>query len=178
MIELYTERLKIRTLDARDLDNFLLVHQDPDLNKFVRSLDDIPLLKQKFTERLAPWEFASGDWLTLVIEEVHSGTFIGFTGFYANKPELKQVEVGYMLVSSAHGQGYASESLEAVIDWACLQFDVHKFVGVCAKDNLASGRVLEKCGFQLEGILRHNMKIDSQWIDDSYYGLLAAERAQ
>ncbi|WP_028773529.1 GNAT family N-acetyltransferase [Shewanella waksmanii] len=178
MIELYTDRLKIRSLDAQDWDDFLLVHQDPVVNKFVRRPDSLPELQDKFCQRLAPWEFDSGNWLMLVIEEVHSGNFVGFTGFYANKPELGHVEVGYMLSPRMQGKGYASESLEAVVDWACLQFAVHKFVGVCAKDNLASSKVLEKCGFQLEGVLRDNIRLDDAWVDDCYYGLLASERAQ
>lgn len=82
-----------------------------------------------------------------------------------------------MLSSAGQGQGYATESLAALIDWACLSVNVHKFIGICANENKASARVLEKVGFKLEGVFRHNVKIAERWIDDSIYGLLSEERS-
>ncbi|MCG9696262.1 GNAT family N-acetyltransferase [Shewanella sp. Isolate11] len=177
MLELYSERLKIRTLQPEDWPLFLSIQQDPQLNQFVRAPDSLEVNRAKFDSRLQPWQFESGEWLTLTIEEISTGQAVGFTGFYASNLALAQVEVGYMLGQDGQGKGYATESLSAVIDWACLAFQVHKFIGVCAQGNKASQRVLEKCGFQLEGVLRHNYKLAQQWVDDCYYGLLAHERS-
>lgn len=176
MLELYTDRLKIRSLQREDWQVYLSIHQDPSVNQFVRRPDSVEVIADKFASRLTPWVFESGDWLTLTIEELTTGQIVGFTGLYASNVTLAHAEVGYMLSPVSHGKGYATESLNAVIDWGCLQYQIHKFVGVCVKDNRASARVLEKCAFQLEGILRHNYKLDDLWVDDCYYGLLASER--
>ncbi|QYJ87440.1 GNAT family N-acetyltransferase [Shewanella mesophila] len=178
MLELYTNRLKIRSLHRGDWQNFLSVHQDRAQNQYVRVPDGLEVLTNKFEQRLRPWRYESGDWLTLVIEEISTGEFIGFTGLYSVDLSLGQVEVGYMLAAKGQGKGYATESLQGVIDWACLSLEVHKFIGLCAEQNLASARVLEKCGFIHEGTLRHNYLLDDCWIDDRYYGLLASERQQ
>ncbi|QYK02657.1 GNAT family N-acetyltransferase [Shewanella psychrotolerans] len=177
MLELYTDRLKIRSLQQEDWQSFLSVHQDPRQNQYVRVPDGLEVLTDKFEQRLRPWRYESGDWLTLVIEEISTGEFIGFTGLYSVDLSLGQVEVGYMLAATGQGKGYGTESLKGVIDWACLSFDVHKFIGLCADQNQASIRVLEKCGFTHEGTLRHNYLLDGRWIDDRYYGLLASERS-
>ncbi len=176
MLELYTDRLKIRTIKLEDWSLYLSILQDPQLNQFVRDSESLEAIKDKFAARLKPWLFESCEWLTLTIEELATGQPIGFTGLYAKDLVLAQAEVGYMLSQSAQGKGYATESLQAVIDWACLAFQVHKFIGVCAQENKRSQRVLVKCGFQLEGCLRHNYKLNDQWVDDCYYGLLAYER--
>ncbi len=152
MLELYSDRLKLRSLRRDDWENFLQIHQDPIINQFVRRPDEESVILEKFEHRLVPWHYESGDWLTLVVEEVASGKFVGYSGLYCSNAESGHAEVGYMLSSSCHGKGYATESLKAVIDWACLSFKVHKFIGLCAKENIASARVLEKNGFQLEGI--------------------------
>lgn len=178
MLELYTDRLKIRSLQRDDWQDFLSIHRDPELNRFVRQPESVALLNDKFQQRLAPWIYESGDWLTLVIETIASGEFIGFTGLHLVDLELGQVEVGYMLATKGQGKGYATESLQAVIDWACISLDVHKFIGCCAVQNLASAKVLEKCGFVHEGTLRDNFLLDGRWIDDRYYGLIASERPQ
>lgn len=157
---------------------FLQVQQDPIINQFVRDPDSEAVLREKFEHRLSPWTFDSGAWLTLTIEEIGSNRFIGFTGLYCSSLNLVHAKVGYMLSLAGQGQGYATESLNAVIDWACLTFNVYKFVGTCACVNLASVRVLEKVGIKLEGVLRDNVNIGERWIDDSTYGLVSEERSQ
>ncbi|MGL4614773.1 MAG: GNAT family N-acetyltransferase [Shewanella sp.] len=176
MLELYTDRLKLRTMNDGDWDSFYALHRDPEINQYVRTPESQEVIRNKFIQRSATWFFDSGDWLTLVVETLDHAEFVGLTGLYCQSVAEQRAEVGYMLAKSAQGKGYATESLQAVIDWASLSFNVHKFVGHCAKDNLASARVLRKCGFQLEGILRQQFNIGDQWLDECAYGLLAAER--
>lgn len=176
MLELYTDRLRIRSLQDHDWENFLALHLDPDINRYVRIPEPVEVIHQKFEQRAKTWSYTSGDWLTLVIESLETDEFIGLTGFHCQHLEEQRAEVGYLLAHASHGKGYATESLQAVIDWACLSLQVHKFVGYCAKDNIASARVMEKCGFQLEGVFRQQFKIGDLWLDECAYGLLADER--
>ncbi|MGI1945743.1 GNAT family N-acetyltransferase [Shewanella sp. MF08487] len=176
MLELYTDRLKLRSLHASDWEHFYALNSDPKINRFVRVPESQDALRCKFEQRANTWSYDSGDWLTLVIETVDTGQFVGLTGLYCQHLEEQRAEVGYLLAADCHGKGYATEGLTAVIDWACLSFNVHKFVGHCAKDNHASARVLEKCGFRLEGLLRQQLKIGENWLDECAYGLLADER--
>ncbi|MCA1895993.1 GNAT family N-acetyltransferase [Shewanella putrefaciens] len=176
MLALYTDRLKLRSLRDSDWEHFYALHSDPDINLYVRNPEPEDVIRNKFIQRADTWFYGSGEWLTLVIETVNTGQFVGLTGLYCQSIEEQRAEVGYLLAKQSHGKGYATESLKAVIDWACLSFNVHKFIAHCAKDNKASARVLEKCGFQLEGLLRQHVKIGDHWIDDCAYGLLSDER--
>ena len=175
-VELYTERLRIRPLVEADWVHFLEINLDVDINRYVRHPESVAQIREKFDGRLKNWFYASGDWLTLVIEEISTNEFVGFTGLHCDDVSVNRAEVGYLLAHSAQGKGYGTESLAAVVDWASLQFQVHKFVGHCAADNIGSRRVLEKCGFKLEGILRQHFKIGDDWVDDCAYGLLSTER--
>ncbi|MGL5047268.1 MAG: GNAT family N-acetyltransferase [Shewanella sp.] len=176
MLELYTDRLKLRSLQNSDWEHFYALHIDPEINRFIRVPESQEALRSQFLQGTDTWFYGSGDWLTLVIETVDTGQFIGLTGLCCQSIEEQRAEVGYLLAAQSHGKGYATESLMAVIDWACLSFNVHKFVGYCAKDNHISARVLEKCGFRLEGLLRQQFKIAENWLDESAFGLLANER--
>lgn len=177
MLELYSERLRLRSLQAFDWPHFYTLNSDPEINRYVRLPESEAQIRSKFEQRSTEdWAYESGNWLTLVIETCDTHEFVGLTGLYCQSVEEQRAEVGYLLASSAHGKGYASESLQAVIDWACLCFGVHKFVGHCTCDNLASARVLEKCGFVREGLLRQHFKIGDNWQDEYAYGLLADER--
>jgi RimJ/RimL family protein N-acetyltransferase len=53
---------------------------------------------------------------------------------------------GYVLAQDAWGYGYATEALSAVVTVA-MDVGVHQLSATYHSENLASGRVLEKCGF-------------------------------
>ncbi|MEZ9595265.1 GNAT family N-acetyltransferase [Shewanella sp. 10N.261.52.F9] len=176
MLELYTDRLRLRTVISSDWNSFLYMHSDEQLNEFVRKPQPESDIRQKFERALEHREFVEGEWLLTIIENAHTQDFVGFIGLQNSDVEMGQMQVGYMLHPDAQGQGFACESLQAIVDWACLSYTPHKFIAYCIEQNIASAKVLEKCGFVREGLLRENCKIGDQWFDDCLYGLLAAQR--
>jgi RimJ/RimL family protein N-acetyltransferase len=80
---------------------------------------------------------------------LRGGTVIGACGVTALD---EQAELGYWLGVSHWGQGYATEALHAVIDFAFTDL-AHEALNAGARvTNPASRRVLEKCGFQWTGV--------------------------
>lgn len=63
------------------------------------------------------------------------------------------VEIGYGVLSKHESNGYASEALRAMTQWAFGQKDVVFIEAETAPDNEASQRVLEKCGFAPDGTM-------------------------
>ncbi|MFC4184039.1 GNAT family N-acetyltransferase [Saccharococcus thermophilus] len=59
------------------------------------------------------------------------------------------IEIGYGIVPKYEGKGYATEAVRAFVHWLTQCPEVNKVVAECAKENIASKRVLEKAGFQL-----------------------------
>jgi ribosomal-protein-alanine N-acetyltransferase len=60
----------------------------------------------------------------------------------------RSIRIGYMLAETAWGQGYATELLKGFVDW-CRAVDITSITGGVANDNVASQRVMEKCGFEI-----------------------------
>lgn len=56
--------------------------------------------------------------------------------------------------------------------------DVNRIEAVVFVPNAASCRVLEKCGFRKEGVLRQSVFKNGQFYDAAVYGLLASERGE
>ncbi|MBB1320479.1 MULTISPECIES: GNAT family N-acetyltransferase [Shewanella] len=175
-INLFSDRLILRNLQTKDWPNFLRLHLDKDINQYIRRIESESDIVAKFEQRKAAWQFESGEWLSLVIEQIDTNEFVGLIGFRCDDAQLNRAEVGYLIAPEKHGFGFATESLRAVTDWGALQFNMHKYIGICDQHNTASRRVLEKVGFILEGTLRHNNCIDQIWSDDCYMGLLTAQR--
>jgi ribosomal-protein-alanine N-acetyltransferase len=62
---------------------------------------------------------------------------------------------GYVFARDAWGCGYATESLQAMVDLA-RELGVKRLEAICHINHRDSARVLEKCGFQLEETLREH----------------------
>jgi [ribosomal protein S5]-alanine N-acetyltransferase len=97
---------------------------------------------------------------------------IGSIGFVLQKDiERFSAEIGYWLSQEYWGRGIVSEALDAVTRYA---METHHLIRVYAtpfSHNVASCRVLEKCGYVLEGCLRRSAVKDGQVVDKMMYAL-------
>lgn len=59
-------------------------------------------------------------------------------------------EIGYHIAKKYTGKGYAAEAVSAFLPVMAKKIGIDEVWGVCLKDNAASRRVLEKCGFEPE----------------------------
>jgi RimJ/RimL family protein N-acetyltransferase len=82
----------------------------------------------------------------LVVER-DSGLVVGSVGFLG-PPGNGCVEVGYGLVASRRGRGYATEAVRTTVRFALDHPAVTKVVATVEVGNAASVRVLEKNGFR------------------------------
>lgn len=76
-----------------------------------------------------------------------------FDGVYAGYVQLvpqkgESWEIGYHTVMAFAGQGFATEAVQAFLPVMMERMKLHQVEGVCAAENAASIRVLEKCGFR------------------------------
>jgi RimJ/RimL family protein N-acetyltransferase len=78
------------------------------------------------------------------------GTLIGACGFDLREDPVP--EIGYWLGAPYWGNGYATEAVRAVIDYAFGDCDHEALQAGARVTNPASRRVLEKCGFQWTGV--------------------------
>ena len=67
--------------------------------------------------------------------------------------------LGFVLARKFWKNGYMSEALKLIIDWALSQNDIYRIWAICDIENSDSKSVLERCGMQCEGILRRWLKL-------------------
>jgi RimJ/RimL family protein N-acetyltransferase len=76
------------------------------------------------------------------------GKAIGGVGFHATPDNNGSVTIGYGLIPSVHGNGYASEALRALLDFA-REVGVSSVHGDTNHDNISSQRVMTAAGMRL-----------------------------
>lgn len=90
----------------------------------------------------------TGSEYAFVVTHEEAGV-IGSVGF--NRTVGDVWEIGYWIDKAVQGRGVATEAAQALLAWAGTQFGISRFVAGHFVDNPASGRVLEKLGFQRTG---------------------------
>jgi GrpB-like predicted nucleotidyltransferase (UPF0157 family)/ubiquinone/menaquinone biosynthesis C-methylase UbiE len=69
------------------------------------------------------------------------------SGGFRGRPAGGEVEIGYGTSSDRQRRGYATEAVACLVRWALAKRDVDRVVAETTPSNLASMRVLERCGF-------------------------------
>jgi [ribosomal protein S5]-alanine N-acetyltransferase len=99
------------------------------------------------------------------------GTLIGEVGLNEQGPGREHVAgLGYWLAKPFWGQGIVTSAVKAVVEHAFNHLLLERIVATVFSGNHASGRVLEKAGFQLEGgLLRHAYRKDGRYLNGRLY---------
>jgi RimJ/RimL family protein N-acetyltransferase len=148
-----TDRLRLRAHRREDYDAACAMWADPIVTRFIGGKPSTP---QQTWSRLLTY---LGHWVAMgygywAIEEKSTGKFIGEIGFADFKrdiaPSMRNVpELGFALVPEAHGKGYATEAVRAVLDWGDARLPSKRTVCLVNVDNGASLRILEKNGYSI-----------------------------
>jgi ribosomal-protein-alanine N-acetyltransferase len=82
--------------------------------------------------------------INLLVIERSSSTPVGLLIFFEDDP--RTIRIGYMFAETAWRKGYATELILGFADW-CRHAGIQNIIAGIAPHNVASQRVLEKCGF-------------------------------
>ncbi len=85
---------------------------------------------------------------------------------------IGSIEIGYAIGSRYWNQGYITEAVKAVTDYLFKSVNYHKITAGYVLENLASKRVLEKCGMSYEGIRKDDFFHRDRYYDIGYYYLI------
>lgn len=103
-----------------------------------------------FRDRLLQTPSAAG-WFTWYAierpEENGPGRAIGAAGFFGPPAPDGSVEIGYSVALPHRGQGFATEMVRALVGSALSLANIQQVIAHTHPENLASVKVLERCGF-------------------------------
>lgn len=80
--------------------------------------------------------------------------------------------LGYGIAKMLEGQGYMSEAVRAVIQFAFDDLDLHRIEAGYAPNNMRSAGLLKSCGFEVEGLQKGLLLINGMWVDHWVASLL------
>ncbi|GIH02497.1 N-acetyltransferase [Rhizocola hellebori] len=171
-----TPRLVIRRFQATDVAAFAAYRCDPEVARY-QSWS--PAMTMQEAAALVD-EFATGDpdvpgWFQYAIAmRAADPVLIGDVGVHLHE-NMMQAEIGFTLNRQHQGHGYATEAVQAMLHHLFAYRRLKRVSAECDARNSASARLLQRVGFQREGLRRQHTWIKGEWTDDLLFGLLAAE---
>lgn len=173
-MEIDTPRLRLRPWRLEDKPALLRIADNPNIARNLSSNVPSPYTEADADAWLEARQEEDGTSIFLAIEL--EGEVAGGIGIHSRNDILSQTaEIGYWLGEAHWGHGFATEALKAVVTYAFGTLQLHRLEAYHFGWNPASGRVLEKAGFHLEGCLRERICKNGEFTDALFYGLLREE---
>jgi RimJ/RimL family protein N-acetyltransferase len=152
---LETERLRLRGHGVGDFPLSAAMWADPQVTRYIsgRGLSEEESWS-RLLRYIGHWSLLGfGYWL---VEEKGTGTFVGEVGFANYRRDLTPSlngtpEIGWVLATGAHGQGYASEVVRTVVAWGDEHFGLIRTACIIHPENTPSIRVAIKSGYREQG---------------------------
>ena len=172
MKELLTERLVIRKFKESDGEDLYEYLSDEEVVKF----EPYKVFNKEEAYNEARRRSEDEKFLPVCLE---SGKLIG--NLYFAKGNFDTWEVGYVFNKTYWGNGYATESLKALIKYGFEEMEVRRIIANCDPKNFNSWRLLERVGMRREGTLLKNVYFHTDennnpiWKDTYEYALLNDE---
>lgn len=92
-----------------------------------------------------------------------------------HRSNLQSCLLGYLLDEGHNGKGYMTEAIRLAVTYAFDELNLHRIEAGVMPKNPGSMRVLEKAGFQKEGLARKNVEINGRWEDHWIFSILNGE---
>jgi RimJ/RimL family protein N-acetyltransferase len=97
---------------------------------------------------------------------------IGKCILFQFSPANHRAEIGFILNRDYWRQGLMLQALQAVIHFAFNSLNLHRIEADVDPNNAGSLGILEKLGFEREGLFRDRWRLNDGWVDSVMLGLL------
>jgi RimJ/RimL family protein N-acetyltransferase len=165
---LITERLRLRRSVPDDADTISAYRSDPEVYRTQgwerTDPDGVRADIEEMADR-APGE--PGGWVQFSVEERDGSRLVGDVGISPAEGERDVIKVGYTISPDVQGRGYATEAVQALVDYALDTLGAEVVRAYADADNTPSIRVAEKVGMQLIERFEHR-EGDEVWFGVRY----------
>jgi RimJ/RimL family protein N-acetyltransferase len=164
------ESVALHTIEDDDLDFLRRWRNDPAVR---RPLTVNEPSNGEQTEQFFENAISSDEGANLLI--CTDGDPVGMISLFHEDRTAGTANVAYWVAPGEQGNGYATDAADLLCEHAFADRRLHKLRAEVLESNDGSRRVLEKVGFQREGVLREAKFVGGRHVDVYRYGLLAGE---
>ncbi|MBA4275201.1 GNAT family N-acetyltransferase [Flavobacterium sp.] len=169
---LETERLYLRRVAKEDVNEIFALRSNEETMQYIPR----PLVKTEEDAMahitMMDEKIDNNEGINWAITLKNDSKLIGLIGHYRIKPEHFRAEIGYMLLPEFHGKGIIVEAIKETVKYGFEIMKLHSIEAVIDPENLASEKVLQKCGFVKEAHFKENEYYEGRFLDSVIYSIL------
>ncbi len=180
-LAIQTPRLILRLPEIADHDEWARLRRDGEefLAKWEPLRDADHLTAKAFRNRVA-WgqrSVETGQAIPLFLCRRDDRQLLGGITLDAiRRGPAQSASIGYWIGADYARQGYMTETLNAVVDYAFKKLDLSRVEAGCLPENAPSRALLEKSGFKYEGVAQSYLQIAGRWRNHVLYANLRWDR--
>ncbi len=174
--DIQTARLILRPYASTDIDDLVRLAGAREVAATTLRIPH-PYTEQDARDFIAASAGESSPNTRFAITLKNDGQLCGGIGFRVDEAQ-HHAELGYWLGVPYWGQGYATESAQALLPYGFDTLGLHRIYASYVTPNVASGRVLRKIGMRYEGLMREHICKWGTFYDIECYGMLKADWEQ
>lgn len=146
--------VRLRPRDASDIPRIVEACSDPDTAYYTTVPSPYTEADAREWLDAQPEKMARGESIEFAIADPASGLLLGSVGFVKFSWPNRRAEVGYWQHPDSRGKGFTARGLTLLCRWGFETLGLERCEGLAEKRNVGSQKVLEKAGFEKEGLLR------------------------
>lgn len=160
--------ITLRNFNEFDSASLVQVLNESEVVKYLSSKIPTP-----YTLQDAKWWITTGSKMGIVKAIECNGKLVGCIGAERGENEYQRsAEVGYWIARDKWGQGIATQAIAEFTPYVFQTSDIERLFASVFSGNMASMRVLEKCGFELEGVHNRAIYKNNTFYNDHVFALL------
>lgn len=161
--------IDLREFEQRDAESIVAHANNPAVSKYLRDIFPSP-----YTVKDAEWWLSEGclvaDTLNRAI--VLNDSCIGSIGVTFQQAEHRfSAEIGYWIGEQHWNHGFGSAAIKQLTELVFSEHEIRRIYAPVAGENKASMRILEKSGYECEGIFRNNLCLRGKLYDEHIYAI-------
>lgn len=173
-VPIKTKRLILRKFMLDDVqkvfDNWT---SDPEVSKYARQQSHVCVeeTKKYIEDIIRAYQNAANYYWVIALAD--SNTPIGRINITGINESIESVCVSFMIGRAYWNKGYISEALSSIVQFFFDEVGANRIEGRNDIQNPASEKVMIKCGFQYEGLLRQGGRNSFGLVDCKQYAIIA-----
>jgi len=176
---LTTPRLTIRRFVESDHAAFMAVRNHPDVARYQSWTY---YSEQQARQFIAGMQYepcgVPGSGFQYAVELTAQGILIGDCYLKIEFEDPRQAEIGFTFGPEYQGQGFATEAVSAILNYAFGDLGVHRVIGSADARNTRSMALMKRLGMRQEAHFVKSMWFKGEWADDVIYAILEEEWRQ
>jgi len=165
----------LRQWHEGDRDAYVSIRTDPHVGVYIPGHPMTSEMANEWFDRTLERGSEPSDGIMTAIIRRDTAQIAGTAGIFMRSIEHRQAELGYILLPSHGGQGFATEAAAALLDAAFEDLGSFRVFAELDPRNAPSARVCERLGMRLEGHLVGTYLEDDVASDSYVYAILESE---